>query len=118
MRRFEVLYGVTSILLPALVAAVPLTTHSYGLNSRKTACYISGGHTGVIERLALWTVPAMTILLVGSAAMTFMVIKLSCPLRRMSKNEPVVGAEQFSKAIKQLLPLTAYPICPYSRAHK
>ena len=111
MKRFEVLYVVTSILLPALVAAVPLTTHSYGLNSRQTSCYIFGDQiAGVIERLALWTVPAMVILLAGSSAMAFMVVKLSCQVFRMSKYEPIVADDQFSKAIKQLLPLTAYPI--------
>ena len=33
LKKLEVLYVVTSLLVPALIAIVPLVTHAYGLNS-------------------------------------------------------------------------------------
>ena len=114
LKRLEALYVVTSLVVPAGIASVPFTTHTYGLSqswcwiqSRKDNC---PGSTllvrGVIEQFALWFGPAMVILSLVSLAMVVMVIILfhrAYVWRASQRN-------QNWKAVKQLLPLVAYPI--------
>ena len=116
LRKLEVLYVVTSLLVPILIAAVPLITHTYGYSSVDT-CYIpayAGNATlndAIIERFALWDGPALVILLVLSITMAVMVTTLGGRVYRIRlKYEPITDGEQFSKALKQLLPLAAFPI--------
>eukprot|EP00731_Ephydatia_muelleri_P013146 Em0007g456a len=111
LKKLEVLYVVTSLLVPALIAIVPLVTHSYGLNSDGDVCYIyANTSVAFIERLALWDGPAMLILIAASTAMVVMVTKLTIQVCRRSKYEPITDGDQFTKALKQVLPLAAYPI--------
>ena len=111
LKKLEVLYVVTSLLVPALIAIVPLITHTYGLSPGSNACYIYA-NTSVefIERLALWDGPAMLMLIAASTAMVVMVTKLTSQVRRRSKYEPITDSDQFTKALKQLLPLAAFPM--------
>ena len=109
--KLEVLYVVTSLTVPAVVAIIPLVTHSYGLNSDGDVCYIYANTSiAFIERLALWDGPAMFILIIASTTMVVMVIKLTSQVFRRSKYEPITDGDQFWKAVKQLLPLAAFPI--------
>ena len=104
LKKFEVLYVVTSLILPAVMAAVPLITRSYGY-SPVDGCYLPAYannitiKTAIIERFVLWDGPAMVILLVLSIAMVCWRLK----------HEPSTGGDQFWKALKQLLPLAAFP---------
>ena len=115
LKKLEVLYVVTSLLIPILIAAVPLITHSYGYSS-VDGCYIpayAGNVTlnnAIIERFALWDGPAMVLLLALSIIMAVMVAKLAGRIYRKSKYEAITDRDQFSKALKQLLPLAAFPI--------
>lgn len=115
LKKLEVFYVVTSLLVPILIAAVPLITHSYGYSSIDS-CYIpayAGNVTlnnAVIERFALWDGPAMVILLALSITMAVMVTKLGGRVCRRSKYEPIPEGDLFSKALKQLLPLAAFPV--------
>ena len=114
LKKLEVLYVVTSVLAPAVMAAVPLITRSYGY-SPVDGCYIPAYannatlKTAIIERFALWDGPAMVILLALSTAMAVMVIKLADKVCWRLKHEPSSGGDQFWKALKQLLPLAAFP---------
>ena len=114
LTKLEVLYVVTSLLIPAVIAMVPLTTHTYGLSHLQSYCsiysYNGSGHIPLYERLAIWDIPAMIILIVSSAAMVVMVIKLSYKTCWKSRYEPITEGDQFQKAVKQLLPLAAFPI--------
>ena len=112
LNKLEVLYVVTSLLLPAVIACIPLITHTYGLNPDGTSCYIYEKNSNVasIERFALWDGPAMIILLAASTAMVVMVIKLTGRVCLRSKYEPITDGDRFWKALKQLLPLAAFPI--------
>ena len=111
LKKLEVLYVVTSLLVPALIAIVPLVTHAYGLNSDGDVCYIyANTSVAFIERLALWDGPAMLMLIAASIAMIVMVIKLASQVLRRSKYEPITDGDQFWKAVKQLLPLATFPI--------
>ena len=111
LKNFEVLYVVTSLLLPALIAIVPLVTHAYGLSPVGEYCYIyANTSVAFIERLALWDGPAMLMLIAVSTAMVAMVIKLASQVCRRSKYEPIADGDQFWKALKQLLPLATFPL--------
>ena len=111
LKKLEVLYVVTSLLVPALIAIVPLVTHAYGLNSVGEYCYIyANTSVAFIERLALWDGPAMLMLIAASIAMVVMVIKLASQVCRRSEYEPITDGDQFWKALKQLLPLAAFPM--------
>ena len=114
LRKLEVLYVVSSLLVPAIVAMVPLATRTYGINSLGD-CWIavtnrSSPDIVTIERFSLWMGPAMAILFVSSAAMIVLVIKLTHRVLRQFKREPITDNDQFWKALKQLLPLAAFPI--------
>ena len=52
----------------------------------------------------------MIILLAASIAMVVMVIKLTGRVCLRSKYEPITDGDQYWKALKQLLPLAAFPI--------
>ena len=111
LKKLEVLYVVTSLLVPALIAAVPLVSHTYGLNPGVNICYIYvNTSVAFIERLALWDGPAMLMLIASSTAMVVMVIKLASHMYRRYKYESITDGDQFTKAIKQLLPLAAFPM--------
>ncbi|KAL5509158.1 hypothetical protein EMCRGX_G004468 [Ephydatia muelleri] len=111
LKKLEVLYVVTSLLVPALIVAVPLITHTYGLSPGGNACYIyANTSVAFIERLALWDGPAMLMLIVASTAMVVMVTKLTSQVCRRSKYEPITDGDEFTKALKQLLPLAAFPM--------
>ena len=111
LKKLEVLYVVTSLLVPALIAIVPLVTHSYGRSPDGNICYIyANTSVAFIERLALWDGPAMVTLTAASIAMTVMVIKLASQVCRRSKYELITEGDQFWTALKQLLPLAIFPM--------
>ena len=110
LKKFEVLYVVTSLLIPALIAAIPLTTRTYGLN-KLGFCFLNDtARVAIIERFSLWYGPALLILLALSIAMVVMVITLARRVYSRSKYEPITEGDQFWTAVKQLLPLSAFPI--------
>ena len=112
LQKLEALYVVTSLLVPAVIAAVPLTTHSYRNSQYNSYCYIensSSDQVELIEKLALWDLPAMVILVVLSIGMVVMVIKLAHRACWRSKYEPITEGDLFQKALNQLLPLAAFP---------
>lgn len=113
LKKLEVLYVVTSLLVPVIIAIIPLVTQSYGLNPSSGVCYIYNNETSVklIERIALWECPAMFMLLAMSIAMVVIVIKLARQLsRQRSKYESITDDDQFMIALKQILPLAAFPM--------
>ena len=113
LKKLEVVYVMTSLLVPVVIAIVPLTTHSYGHNPTGP-CYIfvanDSNHFAAIERFALWDGPAIIILLAASVAMVVMVIKLARVIRWRQKYEQLSEGDQYMRALKQLIPLAAFPI--------
>ena len=120
LKKLEVLYVMTSLLVPVVIAAVPLITNTYGLSPPSTACYIEGQYNAsnnatsnriaTIQRFALVDGPAMVILIAASIAMVVMVIKLAHGLCWSLKYEPIADGAEYWTALKQLLPLSAFPI--------
>ena len=116
LKRYEALYVVSSLLVPGVIGAVPLITGTYALDPTHTLCYINSvsyHHTAVTERLALWMVPAMVALLACTVAMVFLGASLTRQACNMTRYEPLADDNQFIKAIKQLIPLTAFPILSF-----
>ena len=114
LKKYEVVYVVTSLLVPAPIASVPLITHTYGVN-KIGICYFFANDTNdddvaIVETFSLWYGPAMFIVFVSSLAMVAMVIKLAHHVRWRSKYEPIIDGDPFWKALKQLLPLSAFPV--------
>ena len=114
LRKLEILYVVTSLLVPIIIASIPLITRSYHIHPLG-GCYIYDDANGTnpdaeIEWFALWSIPAMIILLAASIAMVIMVIKLAYKVCLRLRIERITDGDQFWKALKQLLPLAAFPI--------
>ena len=117
LKRLEALYVCTSLIVPVGVASVPLTTGSYGF-SPIDGCYITAYENSttlrgaIIERFALLDAPAMAMLLVASAAMVVMVIRLRRIYWRLRRNSQpsTAGGDHFRRALSQLLPLAVFPI--------
>ena len=109
-KKLEAFYVVTSLLVPAVIACVPLITNTYRYSAQVDTCYIftpnDTDHIAFIENTVLWNGPAMIFLLVSSAAMVVIVIKLA---NRVCWRLKYTEGDQFLKALKQLLPLAAFP---------
>ena len=117
LKRLEVLYVMSSLVIPALVAVVPFTTDTYGLSGSwcwietwKGNCPNETSLEGVIEQFSLWLGPAMFTLLASSTAMVVMVIVLAYRVLHRLEYMSVSDRNQYWTALKQLLPLAAYPI--------
>ena len=110
-RRLEPLYVVFSLIIPAVIASVPLALRGYG--PAGFSCWIEERRNngslirdGVIETFALWYGPSTIILIFTSLAMIVLVIAL---VRRAYFRRPLMRYQN-GKALKQLLPLAAFPI--------
>eukprot|EP00731_Ephydatia_muelleri_P013029 Em0007g339a len=115
--KLEVLYVVTSVLVPLLIAGVPLVTNTYKPASPpRSYCYIFDNindtrHIELAEKLGLWDGPAMIMLMAASIFMVVLVIRVTRLLWRKLKYEPIISSEdRYWTALKELLPLTAFPI--------
>ena len=104
LKKLEVLYVVTSLLVPAVIAVLPLITNTYGLSPDGTLCYIYAKNVAAfIERFALWDGPAIVTLLAASTAMLVMVIVLAYRACLRIRYETITAGNQYWKALKQLL---------------
>lgn len=112
LKQLEVLYVVISLVVPAVIAAIPLMTQSYRIEP--LGCYISDGNgtdgAADVELFALWNIPALIALSAASVAMVVMVMKLGSKVCRRLKQEPITSGDQYWKALKQLLPLAVFPV--------
>ena len=116
LKKLELLYVLTSLIVPAGVAFVPLISDTYGRSPHGLICYIfvqndSDSTNAFIETLGLWDGPATLVLFIASIAMGVMVMKLTHTVccRRL-RYESIAEGDQFEKAVKQLLPLAAFPV--------
>lgn len=122
LRRYEALYVIVSTLLPGIIAAVPLTTETYGLSgswcwieSWKNNCPNETLLVGGVEQFALWYGPSLILVSIASIAMIIMMIILfrrKCGRRWISDGDSSrqSSSDTHGEAMKQLLPLSAYPI--------
>ena len=121
MKKFELFYIVSSLLISAIFSIVPLITDvSYGFNG--VTCWIRVRNENcssyrrtdieIIEQFTLWYGPSTTLLVIESTVLLIMVAILVCRYRRRIKysGESVNHEDQNWKAAKQLLPLAVYPM--------
>ena len=108
MRKLECLYIVTSLIVPIIISIIPFTTGSYG--RLESWCWIMNARNGcpffvgIIEQFLLWYVPAFILLSTESVFMIVMIAILGCRVYQKKISSST------GKALKQMLPLTAYPI--------
>ena len=116
-KTLEPFYICTALVFPALIAIVPFTTTSYGLAgqwcwivslSENHNCTSSPTQRGTVEQFALWFIPSSFVLAAESIAVVVMGIVLSYRAHRARRNEVI--DRSYAKALKQMLPLIAYPI--------
>lgn len=118
LQKFELLYVLGSLLLSVIIAAIPLTTNTYGfagswcwIKTVRDDCSTVEGNAGLIEQFVLWFVPSMVILVITSSVMVAMVLVVARRSRLSILSEHSITAEHLNrKALNQLLPLAAYPV--------
>ena len=115
LKKLKVVYVVTSLLVPAVIAVVPLSTHTYGLTSSGTCWITDNNNTNLssimtTERFVLWYGSSIVMLLAASTAMVVMVAKLIHSICQRLRYGPIPNGDPFIQALKQLLPLAAFPI--------
>ena len=109
LKKCEPVYVVTSLVMPAIIAVVPLITGSYGRSP--SWCWIRGTNddgsayiTGAIEQLALWLVPVFSVVSLESTAVVWTLCVVSRRIY-LSKEQSA-----HKKALYQVIPLASYPI--------
>ena len=116
LKRLEVMYVVTSLLLPLVLAIVPLATRTYGLAG--SWCWIksqvgdcSGQNdtlvNGVVEQFVLLYIPGIIALLAESVAVVT-IVAVVC--YRKKRNTLLDKGAMQSRVLRAMLPLVAYPI--------
>ena len=119
LKNLEACYILISVVVPGLMAAVPLITDTYGhISGSSPVCWISHlednnincttSSTGVIEVYVLWFVPSLCCLVVVTCLVTIMLIVLT--FRSRVYNYSQTGSTTHMTVIKQICPLMAYPI--------
>ena len=116
------MYLGVSLLVPAVISIVPFTTESYGLagswcwvESTIGGCSNETSLVGLVEQFALWFGPSMTLAFISACAMMAMVSVLVYRACTHSRHMSELGphGDQNWKALKQVLPLAAYPIVTF-----
>eukprot|EP00731_Ephydatia_muelleri_P023332 Em0015g915a len=119
-KALEALYVVSTLFLSVVIAIVPFTTNTYG--PAGSWCWIVSSYNnspstpnteGVIEQFVLWYGPSTIILSLSSSAMVVMLAVLTvrvCTQRKKMRSQLGSNGSPNWKALKQLLPLAAYPI--------
>ena len=114
LKKFEVWYVMTSLAVPIVFALVPLTTSTYQISPFHHYCYIyniNGSRSvELAERLILWDLPAIVLLIAASIAMVVILVIIIRALCRILHYEIMFDGDHFWRAFKELLPLTAFPI--------
>ena len=120
MKKYELFYIVSSLLISAIFSIVPLITDvSYGFNG--LTCWIRVRNENcssyrrtdieIIEQFTLWYGPSTTLLVIESTVLLIMLAILVCRFRRRIKYEAIASrGDQNLKAAKQMLPLAVYPM--------
>ena len=115
LRKLEVWYVLTALVLPLLAAIVPFTTDTYGQSGRGSPwCWITvdaidcsdaTNHNGVLEVFSLWLGPAVVCLVI---MFTLVCILIGVLVFRIYQHAASVVKNRL--ALKQMMPLLAYPV--------
>ena len=123
LKKLELLYVASSVLLSPVIAAIPLMTNSYG---RAGAwCWITKGErnqcmdrqldAGEIEQFTVWYGPAFIVLLINAslAIVIMSVAAFRIHFKVWGRNQEMLlqpGSNKSKQALTLLIPLLAYPL--------
>lgn len=120
MKKLEALYVSTSLSVSALIASIPMIFRwyrDYADQKNNFYCFVfSTASNGTyrtslsVPMIIMWDVPAMALLLAVSVATTLILMKLSTKACMKKQYLLLPDGGQFGKALKQLLPLSAFPV--------
>ena len=121
LKKLEWLYISSSVLIPLLIALIPLIHNSYGLSgawcyirSWKDNCATQKYLEGIVEQFALYYGPAMfflTLSVIAVAVMIVVMVHRALKSRTDDEFQPLVSERnQKFEVLKQLLPLLSYPV--------
>ena len=102
LKKYEWVITLLAFLLPAVVAAVPLSTNTYG--HPKAWCWICPTEKGFAQQVALWYVPFAILMSLNYIAMG-MILSSVC---LQDKHTPI--SNRHRQTIKDSLPLLFYPM--------
>ena len=119
LKRLELLYVLTSLIIPMIVSVIPLATGSYGLAG--SWCWIrtctgssAEKYAGLVEQFALWYAPSIALLFLDCIVVVVMVGVLSYRtfVERKGRKEALLVTKRplRESALRQLLPLLVYPV--------
>ena len=115
-RKLEVFSLVIALVVPAIMAAVPFTTNTYGQQVKKWpwcgiqqhdfSCPPGSLHAGIVEIIVLWYVP-LGVCFVSMVLMTAVMLSvLTLRASRLRHHWSLKNRE----ALMQMLPLIAFPV--------
>ena len=116
-RKHEAVYVVSAVLIPLPIAFVPLFTNTYG--SAGAWCWIKGTDSnckplriGIIEQIALWYGPLSVLTILDVLAVVRIVYILCKRAWKYDREfrDPLLPNQNHTAALKEVLPLIAYPI--------
>ena len=128
--RLEQVYVLTSLLFPILFVWIPFTNNTYGeagawcwIKDWKNNCAEKKFTDGIIEQFALWYVPVFITLTISIAVVIVILVIIARREYSRSKiNSETISllqsnhdntAQHNKRALKQMLPLLAYPVIFY-----
>ena len=125
LKNLEWLYLSSSIFFPLLFVWIPFTHHGYGVSgawcyirSWKSNCSSDKYTEGIVEQFALYYGPATIALAINLIIIIVMFVVLVCRARKttqMSESHSLLTSKDKKlEALKQLLPLLAYPLIYFS----
>ena len=124
-QKFEIGYVLSSILFPLLYSWIPFINESYGVSgawcsikSWEDDCATQKYLEGIIEQFVLWYGPIFVSLTLSVVAVFIILIVLAqrAYAHKNPENECLIENHEHNqnkKAIKELLPLLAYPVIFY-----
>ena len=121
-QKLEIGYVLFSILFPLLYTWIPFIHNSYGvagawcwIRNWKDDCASRKYLEGIIEQFVLWYGPLFISLTLSVVAVSIILIVLAqrAYANKNPENKFVYERNQNKKAIKELLPLLAYPVIFY-----
>lgn len=117
IRKFEIIYVCSSVIISLVIASVPFATNTYGvagswcwIKNWKNDCPSQVLIDGVIEQFSTMYGPGFLLLTVDSAVALTIVLILATRSRRTQTSIMSSTRHQHSEALKQIVPLLAYPI--------
>ena len=107
LKKLEILYVFSTLAASVVLSVIPIATQSYGIGEDGGCWFLHEANGGNIERFVLWTAPVLLVLVGNTLGVIVLVMVLA---RRIQTGKYKIMDRQYKKALKQMLPLLAYPI--------